>query len=779
MSCLSLYLLGPPRIDLDSEPIQVDTRKAIALLAYMAINKGHHRRDALVNLLWPEYDQAHGRAALRRTLYALRKALGDSPSGSPQTTWLDVDREVIGLNLDTEPSAPRGTGPSMDPVTRSRQCSGRELWLDVDQFHAHLDACCAHGHLASDVCPVCLPYLTAAAALYRDDFMSGFGLKDSFNFDDWQFFQGEKLRRELGGALEKLVQGHCEQGDLESAIGYARQWLELDRLNESAHSQLMLLYAWSGRRSAALRQYQECVRILESSLDVPPQASTVALYKAVVAGSLPARPAASPLPAAPTPTYKDKSPQIQAPPLPLEGEKRIVTVVCVDIGRSLATMGRLGPEEEASLIARFLDLVGEVLPRYGGHVGRTLGTGVLGILGAAQTRESDPELAIRAATEIRREAQALGYQVTAGINTGQVYLSGADAEPVGTVVDLAVRLMAQAEAGQILVGTSTYRLARRAFELIPLLLDTKGRGEPVAAYRVERLLPHPRKAGGIEGLRTELVGRDWELARLQDAFAQVVQGRGQMVSLIGEAGVGKSRLVAELRERALTPGGDGPLPLWLEGRCLELGTPTSYTPFVDILREYLAWRPEARERRRRERIAHALQRMVEREDLSEERAQEIGSLLGRLLSVRWHERRGDELEDGDPEQIRHRTFTAMYDWILALSNQRPVVLVFEDLHWADTLSLDLISLLMEGLQSHSLLMLCVYRPVREHRCHHLATIAAQKCGARYTELNLRELTHQQSRHMLRLDKGDICHYPVFHRGGRLLADRRRDRVPRG
>ncbi|MFN2130807.1 MAG: hypothetical protein ACK2VD_09800 [Anaerolineae bacterium] len=77
MSCLSVYLLGPPRIDLDSEPIQVDTRKAIALLAYMPTNKGSHRRDALVNLLWPEYDQAHGRAALRRALSALPKTLGD------------------------------------------------------------------------------------------------------------------------------------------------------------------------------------------------------------------------------------------------------------------------------------------------------------------------------------------------------------------------------------------------------------------------------------------------------------------------------------------------------------------------------------------------------------------------------------------------------------------------------------------------------------------------------------------------------------------------------
>ena len=97
MSRLSLYLLGPPRIECNGAPIKVDTRKAIALIAYLAITGERHGRDALVNLLWPEYDQTRGRAALRRTLYALRKSLSDLAPGSEQATWLDVDRESIGL----------------------------------------------------------------------------------------------------------------------------------------------------------------------------------------------------------------------------------------------------------------------------------------------------------------------------------------------------------------------------------------------------------------------------------------------------------------------------------------------------------------------------------------------------------------------------------------------------------------------------------------------------------------------------------------------------------
>ena len=132
MSRLSLYLLGPPRIECDGRPIQVETRKAIALVAYIAVTKERHSRDALVALLWPEFDQARGRTALRSTLYALRKALTAPSPGSGQVDWLDVDREDVGLNPDVD------------------------VWLDVEQFHNQLDECHTHGHPPSEVCPACL-----------------------------------------------------------------------------------------------------------------------------------------------------------------------------------------------------------------------------------------------------------------------------------------------------------------------------------------------------------------------------------------------------------------------------------------------------------------------------------------------------------------------------------------------------------------------------------------------------------------------------------------------
>ncbi len=722
MSRLSLYLLGPPRIERDGVPIKVDTRKAIALLAYIAITGESHRRDSLVNLLWPEYDQTRGRAALRRTLSALRKALADD--------WLDVDRETIGLN------------PSAD------------IWLDVDQFRSHLAKCLTHGHPASEVCLACLAPLTDTVALHRGDFLSGFTLKDSFNFDDWQFFQADALRRELADALERLVQCHTVRGEFKSAIGCARQWLALDRLDEAAHCALMRLYAWSGQRSAALRQYQECVRILRSSLAVSPQESTIALYKAIQEGRAPVPPVSPHVQRLAPGRERGAPPLSEAPPVVLDEGKRIVTIVCADMSGSFRRMGGISSEDEAALIRRFLEVVEDGLARYGGQVDRVLGGRVLGVFGTRRTHESDPELAIRTAIEIRREAERLGLRMTAGINTGEVYFSRAGAEGhreftlMGTVVDLAARLAGKARAGQILVGESTYRLTWRAFEYAPLSLDIKGVEGPVTAYQVERLLPRPKKARGIEGLRAELIGRDDEFAKLKEALAKVLQGRGQMVALVGEAGVGKSRLVAELKEVALTPDDGKPTPLWLEGRCLELGTAAIYAPFIDIFRGYFAWGAQDDGLRRRERIISSLLEMAERGDLSEERCEEIYPLLGRLLSVRLEDEWEARLESNSPEQIRRRTFVAVHDFFVALSRRQPVVLAFEDLHWADGLSLDLIPLLMEGLYLGPLLLLCVYRPVRGHRCRHLRTIAAQKCRERYTELRLRELTHHQSQRLV-------------------------------
>lgn len=258
MSALSLFLFGPPHVEIDGASMSVDTRKAIALIAYLAITQQQHSRDSLATLLWPENDQSHARAALRRTLSTLNKAL--------KGNWLDIARETIGLNFHTD------------------------LQIDVQVFCRLLAECRTHGHPANETCTACEQLLTAAVALYQGDFLAGFSLRDSPEFDDWQFYQSDTLRREFASALEGLTYSHSATHHFDTALIHARRWLAMDRLHEPAHRQLMLLYAWAGQRTAALHQYRECVQALEQELGVSPLEATTRLYQLIKENHLPSLP---------------------------------------------------------------------------------------------------------------------------------------------------------------------------------------------------------------------------------------------------------------------------------------------------------------------------------------------------------------------------------------------------------------------------------------------------------------------------------------------------------
>ena len=245
-STLRLSLLGPPEALCDGVPVTVDTRKATALLAYLAVEQGRQGRDVLAELLWPDYAPDRARAALRRTLSTLRSALDGR--------WLAVARDAVSLERDG-------------------------VVLDVDEFRRLADG----GDLAE---------LEQAAALQRGTFLAGFGLRDSVPFDDWQSLQAGTLARELGAVLDRLAEGLGARGSHPRAIEHARRRLALEPLNEAAHRRLIDLYGASGERAAALAQYRECVRTLHRELGVAPTEETTAAYHAVREGV--ARPAPEP-----------------------------------------------------------------------------------------------------------------------------------------------------------------------------------------------------------------------------------------------------------------------------------------------------------------------------------------------------------------------------------------------------------------------------------------------------------------------------------------------------
>src|SRR6266508_342844 len=248
MAHLKLFVLGSLRLERDGQPVELNLRKALALLVYLAVGGQPHSRDALATLLWPESDQREGRARLRRTLHRLTQAIGD-----------DI--------LDSGPEA-------------IRLYSHVDLWLDSAAFRQHITAGLAAA--PQDVfAPERLAHLNAAVELYADDFLAGFTLPDSPTFDEWQFFQRESLRQLYGQVLEQLVQAYRSQQAWDQAIAYARRWLALDGLHEPAHRMLMRLYTWAGQQAAALRQYQECIRILGAELGAVPEDETTALYEAI------------------------------------------------------------------------------------------------------------------------------------------------------------------------------------------------------------------------------------------------------------------------------------------------------------------------------------------------------------------------------------------------------------------------------------------------------------------------------------------------------------------
>ena len=349
---LALTLLGAPLLERDGAPIAVDTRKATALVAYLAVTGQAHTRDALCALLWPESDHEHARGALRRTLSALRAALG--------AEWIEAGRDRVEL----------------------RRAEG--LRVDVDEFRRRLADADAND-------PVRV--LTEAVALYRGDLLAGFAVRDSANFDDWQYLEAEGLRRELAEALERLVDAHAARGEHERAIVYARRWLSLNPLHETVHRRLMELSALKGERAGALRQYRECVRVLQAELGVAPLEETTALHRSIQENRIKA--VRSPDPGAARPR-----PGTPRPDLPLVGRTSAWRSLA-DAWTAVRADGRLVVIEGEAGIGK-TRLVDDFLAHVEQQGARTI---------RVRCHEGEETLAYGAAAEAARGAMALGAEV--------------------------------------------------------------------------------------------------------------------------------------------------------------------------------------------------------------------------------------------------------------------------------------------------------------------------------------------------------------------------------
>ena len=248
MDTLKGFLFGVPRFEYGGVTIPIPRRKSVALVAYLALNPRSYNRQMLAALLWPSLDDAGASSALRSALYTLTSRF--------QKTLFNQDRQLLSLDAS-------------------------HIWIDVWEFRATLRNVRSHAHLSDSVCEECIRQFLSAVELYQGDFLSGFTLDDCAEYEQWQLFQRETLRREYGGMLMRLAEfyGNDATHEYDLAIHYAQRWLALDRLHEPAHRLLMRMYATSRQPDRAIRQYHDCVAILNAELLTPPEEATTLLFE--------------------------------------------------------------------------------------------------------------------------------------------------------------------------------------------------------------------------------------------------------------------------------------------------------------------------------------------------------------------------------------------------------------------------------------------------------------------------------------------------------------------
>ena len=252
MPKLKIQLLGAPQVSLNGQRLAFDSRKSLALLAYIASTSRPHTRDSLTDLFWPDAAPKRARGSLRTALAYIKKQL-DGP-------WLHTAQDTVTFAPD------------------------KDAWVDVLHFRQLLAENHQQGQTPSEADPAQgddVRCLSDAVDLYAGDFLAGFSLRDSPDFDDWQLFERENLRRELVHALQSLASISAKQHKVDPAIQYARRWLQVEPYDEAAHQTLIRTYTDAGQWANAQRQYEACVHLLEQELGVPPAPETVALLEAI------------------------------------------------------------------------------------------------------------------------------------------------------------------------------------------------------------------------------------------------------------------------------------------------------------------------------------------------------------------------------------------------------------------------------------------------------------------------------------------------------------------
>jgi class 3 adenylate cyclase/predicted ATPase len=401
-----------------------------------------------------------------------------------------------------------------------------------------------------------------------------------------------------------------------------------------------------------------------------------------------------------------------------DGERKTITALFADLKGSTALIEGLDPEEARAIIDPALQLMMDAVHRYEGYVAQALGDGIFALFGAPLAHEDHPQRALYAALRMQEEMRRYGDQVRlkhgmplamrVGVNTGEVVVRSirkedlqTDYVPVGHSTNLAARMEQMATPGSILITEYTRKLVEGYFELKALgAAEIKGVEEPLHVYEVlsAGLLRTRLQVSATRRGLTRFVGRHPEMEQICRALEQAKAGHGQIVGVMGEPGVGKSRLFYEFK-------------LLFQGECLVLeaysvsyGKASPYLPVIELLKSYFQIQPQDDERRRRQKV---IGKVLELDRSLEDALPYLFALLG-------IEEQPSPLQQMDAQIRRRRTFEAIKKLLLRESLKQPLIVVFEDLHWIDSETQGFLDTLSESAASAKLLLLMTYRPEYRH-----------------------------------------------------------------
>jgi adenylate cyclase len=407
----------------------------------------------------------------------------------------------------------------------------------------------------------------------------------------------------------------------------------------------------------------------------------------------------------------------------IDGERRTVTVLFADMAGFTAMSERLDPEIVTEIINDCLRRAVAVIDQHGGSVNKLTGDGLLALFGAPLAHEDDPARALRASLQVQRELHDVAVELERrrgvhpmlriGVNTGLVVagiIGGAERSEytvMGDVVNVAARIMACAEPGGVLVGDATRRLAEDRFEFRPLpSVEVKGKSDPLIVFELVSELAEPMAS--VSGWHAPMIGRDDELAQLQTSFARSARGRPQVVSIIGEAGLGKTRLAAEhlkqLEEQTNQSDSAATSPTIWRYTCRQEHR-HSYELTSQLLRAALELSPDDPLEVVRERLASLAADLNSDRDSLEPIVQLTSANAGGAAKL-------DRLFV-DPEQAKRRLFFLVQQLLALTARRGPIVIVIDDANWMDDESREMLRFVTERVESLPLLIVFIQRPGAE------------------------------------------------------------------